>query len=95
MLTELGKHDVGHLHHHTVKARDSANRINSRASFIGSITSRSYSRNESRAESRNEPRAPSRTESRTESRGESRAESRTEARNDRIKHHMEMEAANL
>ncbi|KAH8724252.1 hypothetical protein GQ44DRAFT_773189 [Phaeosphaeriaceae sp. PMI808] len=53
-----GKHDVGHLHTHSLKGRHSSNTVNSRPSFIGSLSSRSQSRtesrNESRAESRNE-----------------------------------------
>ncbi|KAF2023457.1 anucleate primary sterigmata protein-like protein A [Setomelanomma holmii] len=53
-----GKHDVGHLHMHSLKGRHSSNNVNSRPSLIGSLSSRSQSRNESRntsrAESRNE-----------------------------------------
>ncbi|KAF1917231.1 hypothetical protein BDU57DRAFT_445158 [Ampelomyces quisqualis] len=51
-----GKHDVGHLHMHSLKGRHSSNNVNSRPSFIGSLSSRSQSRNESRNESRTESR---------------------------------------
>jgi hypothetical protein len=79
-----GKHDVGHLHMHSIKHRHNSNStLGNRPSFIGSLTSRSSSRAETRAESRNDSRA------------ESRTESRTEARNDRIKHQTDMEASNL
>ena len=57
-LTYTGKHDVGHLHMHSLKGRHSSNNVNHRPSLIGSFSSRSQSRNESRntsrAESRNE-----------------------------------------
>ncbi|KZM23541.1 phospholipid binding [Ascochyta rabiei] len=79
-----GKHDVGHLHMHTVKSRhNGSNNLNNRPSFIGSLTSRSSSRADTRAESR------------TESRTNSRTESHAEARDDRIRHQTDMEAANF
>lgn len=76
-----GKHDVAHLHHHSVKGRPGRN-VSSRPSFISSISSRSQSR------------ADSRTQSRTQSRTESRIESHNESRNERIRHETEMDAAN-
>ncbi|KAF2819327.1 hypothetical protein CC86DRAFT_307453 [Ophiobolus disseminans] len=51
-----GKHDVGHLHMHSLKGRHSSNNVNSRPSLLGSLSSRSQSRNESRTESRTESR---------------------------------------
>ncbi|KAJ4409854.1 hypothetical protein N0V91_002330 [Didymella pomorum] len=79
-----GRHDVGHLHMHSMKHRhNSHSALSNRPSFIGSLTSRSSSRADTRAESR------------AESRSESRTESRTEARNDRIRHQNNMEASNF
>ncbi|KAF2112564.1 hypothetical protein BDV96DRAFT_152553 [Lophiotrema nucula] len=43
-----GKHDVGHLHHHHVSQKDHHNSSRSRASLIGSMSSRSHSRADSR-----------------------------------------------
>ena len=68
-----GKHDVGHLHMHSMKGggrhtSHSHSTLNNRPSFIGSLTSRSSSRADTRAESRAESRTESRTEARTESR---------------------------
>lgn len=77
-----GKHDVAHLHQHSVKGRPGRN-VSSRPSFISSISSRSQSR------------ADSRTQSRTQSRTESRVESYNESRNERIRHETDMEAANF
>ncbi|USP77631.1 hypothetical protein yc1106_04905 [Curvularia clavata] len=76
-----GKHDVGHLHSHSVRGRH-IKASSSRPSLFGSMSSRAQSRAESRAESR------------TESRTESRIESRTEMRNEQLRHQTEMEAAN-
>jgi hypothetical protein len=56
MLIHIGKHDVGHLHMHSLKGRHSSNNVNSRPSLIGSLSSRSQSRNESRTTSRAESR---------------------------------------
>ncbi|KAL5114574.1 hypothetical protein ACEQ8H_007543 [Pleosporales sp. CAS-2024a] len=74
-----GKHDVGHLHSHTVQGRHNSQHAKpARPSFMGSLSSRSTSRNESRAETRNE----------------SRNASRSESRNERARHESEMEAGN-
>ncbi|KAF1938073.1 hypothetical protein EJ02DRAFT_447036 [Clathrospora elynae] len=81
-----GKHDVAHLHQHSVKDRH-PKPPSSRPSLFGSMSSRAQSRTESRTESR--------TDSRTESRTASRTESHNESRNERIRHETEMEAANF